>query len=124
MSDVTPNPAGVRALSQVVLATPDAFKIVAALGDPTRWKILQILAPGEALAVRDIAAKLRLRLPSASKHLRILREAGVVACKDGAADRRQTMFSIPAAFRTVPGLVDFGGCVFRLASAKAAFAKD
>lgn len=124
MSDVSLNPAVVPSSAPVIAAVPDAFKIVAALGDPSRWQMLQLLASGEALAVGDIAARLGQGVASASKHLRVLREAGVVACKDGAEDRRRTLFYIPSAFRTVPGLVDFGGCLFRVATAKAAFAKD
>src|SRR5215470_15844645 len=50
----------------------------AALADPTRRAMLQRLAEGEA-TVNQLAAPFDLRLPSVSKHLKVLREAGLVA---------------------------------------------
>jgi DNA-binding transcriptional ArsR family regulator len=50
----------------------------AALADPTRRAILQRLAEGEA-TVNELAAPFDLRLPSVSKHLKVLRQAGLVA---------------------------------------------
>jgi DNA-binding transcriptional ArsR family regulator len=50
----------------------------AALADPTRRAILQRLAEGEA-TVNQLAAPFDLRLPSVSKHLKVLRQAGLVA---------------------------------------------
>jgi DNA-binding transcriptional ArsR family regulator len=50
----------------------------AALADPTRRAILQRLAQGEA-TVNELAAPFNLRLPSVSKHLKVLRRAGLVA---------------------------------------------
>jgi DNA-binding transcriptional ArsR family regulator len=50
----------------------------AALADPTRRAMLQRLAQGEA-TVNELAAPFNLRLPSVSKHLKVLRRAGLVA---------------------------------------------
>lgn len=48
-----------------------------ALVHRTRRRILDLLRPGE-LSVNDLVARLRLSQPGVSKHLRVLREAGLV----------------------------------------------
>jgi ArsR family transcriptional regulator len=48
-----------------------------ALGDPTRLKILDIVAAGEK-CVCDLVAQIDVAQPLLSHHLRILREAGFV----------------------------------------------
>jgi DNA-binding transcriptional ArsR family regulator len=50
----------------------------AALADPTRRAILARLAQGEA-TVTELAAPFKLSLPGVSKHLKVLRRAGLVA---------------------------------------------
>ena len=52
-----------------------AFKAIA---DPTRRAILQALARQE-LAVQEIAAGFAMSRPAVSKHLRILKEAGLLS---------------------------------------------
>jgi len=54
--------------------TSDAFNAVA---EPRRREILNYLAVQER-AVGDIVARLRLEQPSVSKHLRVLRDVGLV----------------------------------------------
>jgi DNA-binding transcriptional ArsR family regulator len=49
----------------------------AALADPTRRAILSRLARGEA-TVGELAGPFDLTLPAVSKHLKVLREAGLV----------------------------------------------
>jgi DNA-binding transcriptional ArsR family regulator len=49
----------------------------AALADPTRRAILARLAEGEA-TVNELAKPFDMALPSISKHLKVLREAGLV----------------------------------------------
>ena len=51
-----------------------------ALADPTRRRILHILGAGEARA-GDLAKALAQARPTVSKHLRVLREAGLVAVR-------------------------------------------
>jgi DNA-binding transcriptional ArsR family regulator len=63
--------------------TSDAFNAVA---EPRRRQILDLLALGER-SVTDIAAKLRVRQPQASKHLRVLKQVGLVTVR-GAGRRR------------------------------------
>lgn len=54
--------------------TSDAFNAVA---EPRRREILEYLASGER-AVGEIVVTLRLEQPSVSKHLRVLRDVGLV----------------------------------------------
>ena len=49
----------------------------AALGEPNRLRIVELLRSG-AHPVGDIGAKLDMHQPQVSKHLRVLREAGLV----------------------------------------------
>ncbi|MFN8109260.1 MAG: metalloregulator ArsR/SmtB family transcription factor [Thermoleophilia bacterium] len=48
-----------------------------ALGDPNRRAILEVLGEGPA-AVRTIADRLPISRPAVSRHLRLLRDAGLV----------------------------------------------
>ena len=54
--------------------TVDAFE---ALGDPQRRTILRILGDGER-SVGELAAAMPISRPAVSRHLRILRQAGLV----------------------------------------------
>ena len=55
----------------------DLDAVFAALADPTRRAILARLARGEA-AVGDLAKPFAMSLPAISRHLRILRRAGLI----------------------------------------------
>ena len=57
-----------------------------ALAEPTRLRMVEILKDGP-MSVGDIAGRLALRQPQASKHLRVLLEAGLVEV-EAAANRR------------------------------------
>lgn len=48
-----------------------------ALSDPTRRAILARLASGEA-SVKELAAPFAMTLPAVSKHLKVLRNAGLI----------------------------------------------
>ena len=63
--------------------TTDAFNAVA---EPRRRQILDVLAGGER-PVNDIVEALRLAQPQVSKHLRVLREAGLVDVRRDAQRR-------------------------------------
>jgi DNA-binding transcriptional ArsR family regulator len=63
--------------------TADAFNAVA---EPRRRQILELLAGGER-PVNDVVASLGLAQPQVSKHLRVLREVGLVAVR-GSGRRR------------------------------------
>jgi len=61
----------------------DAFM---ALADPTRRQIIQSLANGET-AFGDIADQFEMSRPAVSQHLKVLREAGLVAVRRDAQRR-------------------------------------
>ena len=61
----------------------DAF---IALADPTRRQIIQSLATGES-AFGDIADQFEMSRPAVSQHLKVLREAGLVAVRKDAQRR-------------------------------------
>ena len=63
--------------------TTDAFNAVA---EPRRRQILDVLAGGE-LPVADLVARLELSQPLVSKHLRVLREVGLVRVRDSGRQR-------------------------------------
>lgn len=66
----------------------------AALGEPSRLQIVELMRMGPH-AVGDIAAALDIRQPQVSKHLRVLREAGVVAARPVARHRIYHLRSEP-----------------------------
>jgi DNA-binding transcriptional ArsR family regulator len=70
--------------------TADAFNAVA---EPRRREILDLLAAGER-PVNDLVALLGLAQPLVSKHLRVLREVGLV---DVRGDGRQRVYRLNAA---------------------------
>ena len=49
----------------------------AALAEPTRFRIVELLRSGPR-SVNDVGDRLQLNQPQVSKHLRVLREAGLV----------------------------------------------
>jgi DNA-binding transcriptional ArsR family regulator len=63
--------------------TTDAFNAVA---EPRRRQILEILAAGER-SVSDLVAALGLAQPLVSKHLRVLREVGLVRVREEGRQR-------------------------------------
>ena len=67
--------------------TTDAFNAVA---EPRRRQILDALAGGER-PVNDLAALLGLAQPQVSKHLRVLREVGLVEVR---GEGRQRMYRL------------------------------
>jgi len=67
--------------------TTDAFNAVA---EPRRRDILDALAAGER-AVNDLVRSLGIPQPQVSKHLRVLREVGVVDVRD---DGRRRLYRL------------------------------
>lgn len=58
--------------------TPPAQDPFAALGDASRRAIVSMLADGER-SVQELADELPISRPAVSRHLRLLKEAGLVA---------------------------------------------
>jgi DNA-binding transcriptional ArsR family regulator len=63
--------------------TTDVFNAVA---EPRRREILDVLSAGER-PVNDLVARLGLGQPQVSKHLRVLREVGLVDVRDEGRQR-------------------------------------
>ena len=75
--------------------TSDPFNAIA---EPRRRHILELIA-GEERSVTEIADALALGQPSASKHLQVLRDVGLVSVR---REGRRTMYRTnPEALRTV-----------------------
>jgi DNA-binding transcriptional ArsR family regulator len=69
--------------------TTDAFNAVA---EPRRRQILDVLAGGER-SVTELVERLGLSQPLVSKHLRVLREVGLVQVRE---DGRQRLYRLDA----------------------------
>jgi DNA-binding transcriptional ArsR family regulator len=69
--------------------TSDAFNAVA---EPYRRRIL-IMLKGQERAVSEVAHALGLKQPAASKHLRVLREVGLVYARQAG---KQRLYSLDA----------------------------
>lgn len=67
--------------------TSDAFNAVA---EPRRRQILEVIAAGE-FSVTDLVRRMGLPQPLVSKHLRVLRETGLVIVRD---DGRQRLYRL------------------------------
>jgi len=67
-----------------------------ALADPTRRSILAQLAKGEA-TVNELAAPYQMSLPSVSRHLKVLEQAGLITRSSGENDRRTASLSLTMA---------------------------
>jgi len=68
----------------------DVFNAVA---EPRRRRILTLLKSGER-SVNDVARSLRVSQPLASKHLRVLRNVGLVRVR---GDRQQRLYTLNGA---------------------------
>jgi DNA-binding transcriptional ArsR family regulator len=71
--------------------TTDAFNAVA---EPRRREIIDLLAGGER-PVNDLVALLGMAQPQVSKHLRVLREVGLVDVRDHGRQRMYRLNSEP-----------------------------
>ncbi|MHB8468867.1 MAG: ArsR/SmtB family transcription factor [Gaiellaceae bacterium] len=67
-----------------------------ALADPTRRRIVELLAGGE-LDAGQIAARFSTSRPAVSRHLRVLRETGLVRARPDAQRRVYSLEPAPLA---------------------------
>jgi DNA-binding transcriptional ArsR family regulator len=70
-----------------------AFEVVA---EPTRRRILDLLLAGE-LSVGELVAVLAISQPAVSRHLRVLRDAGLVSSRTDAQRRLYRVNAAPLA---------------------------
>ena len=76
---------------------------VAALADPTRFGVVGLLRAGPQRPA-DLAGALGVTAPALSRHLRVLREAGLIDEQTPAEDRRVRMIHLrPAPFDELSG---------------------
>ena len=114
---IPPVPLSPNAPAQTATAVAAAAKVnlpefFAALGNPIRWEMVRMMAGGRMICARDCAAALGREFDGVSKHLRLLRGAGVVWSKP-AQDRRFELYYIPETIRRADGVLDYGFCVVR-----------
>ncbi|MGH8868734.1 MAG: ArsR/SmtB family transcription factor [Actinomycetes bacterium] len=86
-----------------------------AISDPVRRAILELLSTGERSA-GTIAAEFDISRPAVSRHLRVLREGGVVAAR---ADGRQQVYTLVR-----PPLEELASWLVRLCATEDAVTTD
>jgi DNA-binding transcriptional ArsR family regulator len=69
---------------------------IEALADPTRRRIVELLADGEHSA-GELASNFSISRPAVSRHLRVLREHGLVRAREDAQRRLYSLDPAPLA---------------------------
>lgn len=80
------------------------------LGSAVRWRILKVLARGDALLTVEVAEEIGVAASSLSRHMRLLLKAGMVT------QNRAGQYGLPEG-RLVSAderVVDYGICLLRL----------
>ena len=108
---------GTSSAEQVISPPSNAPRFFAALGNPLRWEMLKLLVKHGPLCASQLATMLKRDFDGVSKHLRVMRAAGVVRAVPG-EDRRLLLFSVPAVNQPEPELLDYGMVQLDLRSAK------
>ena len=80
------------------------------LADPKRWLILQELGKGEALPIKELARRIGSKPDTTSKHMAVIREAGIVVSGYG------RLYSLAPVFRPPAGAtsLDLGHCTLTI----------
>jgi DNA-binding transcriptional ArsR family regulator len=85
-----------------------------ALGEETRLRILRLLFKGP-LGVNEISERLKVSQYNVSKHLRIMREAGLLGVEKQGKQRLHSVVSnLRAQVTANNNILDLGCCTFRL----------
>ncbi len=78
--------------------THQGVEALAALADPTRRRLLALLRDGE-LPAGELAGRFAVSRPAISRHLRVLREAGLVSSR---VEGRRRLYALdPAPLRAI-----------------------
>jgi DNA-binding transcriptional ArsR family regulator len=96
------------------VAAADCSNILKALADRSRQRIVKALLAAD-LGVNEITEKLSLTQYNTSKHLRVLKEAGIVDVR--AIGQRREYFIATTFRRRIERegpVLDFGCCTFRM----------
>jgi DNA-binding transcriptional ArsR family regulator len=92
----------------------DCIAALKALGEETRLRILRLLFK-EPLSVNEIADRLGVSQYNVSKHLRILREAGLLQLQKAGKQRLYFVGDeLKARVAANNNVLDLGCCTFRL----------
>lgn len=102
-----------RAMKSVESLLPDYEKPLNVISHSGRWRILRALCAGEGMTVTEIADDFGISVDMSSKHLKVLKDAGLIERK------RNRLYTLATAYQLAPGepLLDFGHCVLRLDAA-------
>jgi ArsR family transcriptional regulator len=88
-----------------------AVTVLRALGNPARYRIVQMLAARKACVCGELVGDLPLAQSTVSEHLKVLKDAGIV---QGTIEGPNTCYCLdPEAIRFLTGLFDGlrqGGC--------------
>ena len=88
--------------------------VMKALGEETRMRVLRLLFK-EPLSVTEISERMRVSQYNVSKHLRIMREAGLL---ENQKKGRQHLYSVANQLKSMAvsnhNVLDLGCCTFRL----------
>jgi uncharacterized protein YndB with AHSA1/START domain/DNA-binding transcriptional ArsR family regulator len=79
--------------------------VYVAIADPTRRKLLRLLADAEELPLHELTAQFQMGRTAVSKHLAILKEAGLVADRKVGRETRYRLNAAP--LREIEGWVSF-----------------
>jgi DNA-binding transcriptional ArsR family regulator len=69
--------------------------VYSALADPTRRQLLRMLADADELPLHEMTARFRVGRTAVSKHLAILREAGLVTDRKAGRETRYHLNAAP-----------------------------
>jgi DNA-binding transcriptional ArsR family regulator len=72
---------------------PDLDDTLAALADPTRRRVVELLRAGPRRA-GDLAATFEISAPAMSRHLKVLRTSGLIEASGSDADARQRIYHL------------------------------
>jgi len=98
--------------------TDDCVPLLKALGDETRWTIVRLLIT-QPMNVTELCETLRVAQPNVSKHLKILREAGLVTAeKTGKEVENRITDSFKIQLTQNQNRLDVGCCSFDFQSRK------
>jgi hypothetical protein len=95
-------------------ATIPPVRLFKVLGNPLRWELMLLYADGRLMSATEAATAVHRPFHIVLKHLRILREAGLLNCQQSNQDARFLLYDMPEQWRPRAGVFDFGWCVLNL----------
>lgn len=89
-------------------------EVLKALSDETRWRVVRLLLEEECANVTDLALRMKVIQPTMSKHLRVLRDAGIIISeKEGTTVWCRVTPEFRQRLRNGRQILDLGCCTFR-----------